>query len=92
MDAVEYLEALQKRCRMTIDEAINILSPATSRFALNNYQEGEERLEACNQACVYGAMALKILRSCEDDKELAGRLRRIAEELTKEITGYEDEG
>lgn len=77
---------------MTIDEAITILFPATSRFALNNYQEGEERLEACNQACVYGAMALKVLRGCEDDKELAGRLRRIAEELTKEITGYEDEG
>lgn len=76
---------------MTIDEAINILLPATSRLALNNYQEGEERLEACNQACVYGAMALKVLRSCEDDKELAGQLRRIAEELTKEITGHEDE-
>lgn len=77
---------------MTIDEAINILLPATSRLALNDYKEGEERLEACNQACVYGAMALKVLRSCEDDRELAGRLRRIAEELTKEITGYEDEG
>ena len=76
---------------MTIDEAINILFPATSRFALNNYQEGEERLEACNQACVYGAMALKVLRSCEDDRELAGRLRKIAEELTKEITRREDE-
>lgn len=37
-------------------------------------------------------MALKVLRSCEDDKELAGRLRRIAEELTKEITGHENEG
>ena len=71
---------------MTIDDAINILSPATSRLALNNYQEGEERLEACNQACVYGAMALKILRSCEDDMELAGRMREIAEKLTKEIT------
>lgn len=71
---------------MTIDEAINILFPATSRLALNDYQEGEERLEACNQACVYGAMALKVLRRCEDDKELAGRLRKIAEELTKEIT------
>ena len=76
---------------MTIDEAISILSPATSRFTLNNYQEGEERLEACNQACVYGAMALEVLRSCENDKKLAGRLRRIAEALTKEITGYEDE-
>lgn len=76
---------------MTIDEAINILLPATSRLALNNYQDGEERLEACNQACVYGAMALKVLRSCEDDKELAGRLREIAEELTKEITRHEDE-
>lgn len=76
---------------MTIDEAINILFPATSRLALNNYQEGEERLEACNQACVYGAMAIKVLRSCEDDKELAGRLRKIAEDLTKEITGHEDE-
>lgn len=76
---------------MTIDEAINILSPATSRFALNNYQEGEGRLEACNQACVYGAMALKILRSCEDDKELAGLLRKIAEELMKEIAGHENE-
>lgn len=76
---------------MTIDDAINILFPATSRLALNNYQEGEERLEACNQACVYGAMALKVLRSCEDDRELAGRLRRIAEELTKEITSHEDE-
>ena len=70
---------------MTIDKAISILLPATSRFALNNYQEGEERLEACNQACVYGAMALKVLRSCEDDMELAGRLREIAEEPTKEI-------
>lgn len=78
---------------MTIDKAISILLPATSRFALNNYQEGEERLEACNQACVYGAMALKALRSCEDDMELAGRLREIAEELTKEITeaGHADE-
>lgn len=76
---------------MTIDEAINILFPATSRLALNNYQE-DERLEACNQACVYGAMALKVLLSCEDDKELAGRLRKIAEELTKEIVRYEDEG
>ncbi len=78
---------------MTIDEAISILLPATSRFALNNYQEGEERLEACNQACVYGAMALKVLRSCEDDMELAGRLREIAEELTKKITeaGHADE-
>lgn len=27
-----------------------------------------------------------------DRKELAGRLRRIAKNLTKEITGYEDEG
>lgn len=27
-----------------------------------------------------------------DIKELAGRLRRIAKNLTKEITGYEDEG
>lgn len=78
---------------MTIDEAINILLPATSRLALNNYQEGEERLEVCNQACVYGAMALKILRSCEDDMELAGRMREIAEKLTKEITeaGHADE-
>lgn len=78
---------------MTIDEAINILFPATSRLALNNYQEGEERLEACNQACVYGAMALKVLRSCEDGMELPGRLREIAEELTKEITeaGHADE-
>lgn len=76
---------------MTIDEAINILFPATSRFALNNYQEGEERLEACNQACVYGTMALKILRSCEDDKELAERLRKNAEELMKEIAGHENE-
>lgn len=78
---------------MTIDDAINILFPATSRLALNNYQEGEERLEDCNQACVYGAMALKVLRSCEDDMELAGRLREIAEELTKEITeaGHADE-
>lgn len=25
------------------------------------------------------SMALKVLRRCEDDKELAGRLRRIAE-------------
>ena len=78
---------------MTIDEAINILLPATSRLALNNYQEGEERLEACNQACVYGAMALKVLRSYEDDMELSGRLREIAGELTKEITeaGHADE-
>ena len=78
---------------MTIDEAINILLPATSRLALNNYQEGEERLEACNQACVYGAMALKVLRSHEDDMELSGRLREIAGELTKEITeaGHADE-
>lgn len=76
---------------MTIDEAINILFPATSWLALNNYQEDGERLDACNQACIYGAMALKVLRSCEDDKELAGRLRKIAEELTKEV-GYEDEG
>lgn len=70
---------------MTIDEAISILFPATSRFALNNYQEGEERLEACNQACVYGAMALKILRRCENDMELAKRLSEIAENMTKEI-------
>ena len=78
---------------MTIDEAINILFPVTSRLALNNYPEDEERLEACNQACVYGAMALKVLRSCEDDRELSGRLLEIAEELTKEIkeAGYEDE-
>lgn len=70
---------------MTIDEAINILLPATSRLALNNYQEGEERLEVCNQACVYGAMALKVLRSCEDNMELAKRLSKIAENMTKEI-------
>lgn len=70
---------------MTIDEAISILLPATSRFTLNNYQEGEERLEACNQACVYGAMALKILRRCENDMELAKRLSKIAENMTKEI-------
>nr|DAT68280.1 MAG TPA: hypothetical protein [Caudoviricetes sp.] len=78
---------------MTIDDAINILFPATSRLALNNYQEGKERLEACNQACVYGAMALKVLRSYEDDMELSGRLREIAWELTKEITeaGHADE-
>lgn len=78
---------------MTIDEAINILHPVTSRFALNNYREGEERFEACNQACVYGTMALKVLRSCEDDKELTGRLREIAEKLKKEITeaGHADE-
>lgn len=78
---------------MTIDDAINILFPATSRLALNNYQEGKERLEACNQACVYGAMALKVLRSHEDDMELSGRLREIAGELTKEITeaGHADE-
>nr|DAH47785.1 MAG TPA: hypothetical protein [Caudoviricetes sp.] len=63
MDAVKYLKELDRMCRF----------PATSRFALNNYQEGEERLEACNQACVYGALwrlkscgAVRMTRSCPD--------------------------
>ena len=75
---------------MTIDDAINILFPATSRLALNNYQEGKERLEAYNQACVYGAMAIKVLRCCNEDKVLAEQLRKIAEDQTKKIT--EDAG
>lgn len=41
---------------------------------------------------VSGVFKRKVLRRCEDDKKLAGRLRRIAEDLTMEITGYEDEG
>lgn len=42
---------------MTREEAIKILDPKTSRNALLKYKEGEQRLEACNEACRIAASA-----------------------------------
>lgn len=44
---------------MTIEEAAKILDPKTSRNALLKYKEGEQRLDACNEACRLAASALR---------------------------------
>lgn len=44
---------------MTREEAIKILDPKKSRNALLKYKEGEQRLEACNEACRIAASALR---------------------------------
>lgn len=43
---------------MTVEEAIRILDPETSREALQQYEEYEDRLEVVNEACRVACAAL----------------------------------
>lgn len=54
---------------MTTREARMLLDPQTSREALSKYPGGKQ-LEACNQACTIGAIALRVIETLERDSTL----------------------
>lgn len=57
---------------MTKEEAIKILDPETSRNALLKYKEGEQRLEACNEACRIAASAIRAQKTPLDRRQWEG--------------------
>lgn len=87
---------------MTIAEAARILDPETSRDALWKYEDEDERLAACNEAC---RIAVELLRETtkrltERDEHDSVRLRRMLrfdvagamEYALNRLAAYEDTG